>query len=162
MSGHHLAQINVGRLLAPVGDPLVAEFVASLDRVNALADAQAGFVWRLTGAGNDATDIRPDPGDALQAINVSVWESLEALAAFVYRSDHLGVMRRRREWFAAPAEAYMTLWWVPAGHRPDMAEGLERLRLLRANGPSRLAFTFRQPFPAPGGAEEAPILDECA
>jgi hypothetical protein len=160
--GWQLAQINVARLLAPVGDPLVAEFVANLDRINALADTQPGFVWRLTGAGDNATDLRPDPNDALQAINMSVWQSLEALAAFVYRSDHRDVMRRRREWFEAPAEAYMALWWVPAGHRPDMLEGLARVRLLRAKGPSQLAFTFRQPFPAPGGAEEAPILDECA
>lgn len=162
MTRHHLAQINVGRLRAQVGDPLVAEFVANLDRVNALADVQPGFVWRLTGAGNDATDLRPDPEDALEAINLSVWESLEALAAFIYRSDHAGVMRRRREWFEAPVQPYMSLWWVAAGHRPDMAEGLERLRRLREEGPGPLAFTFRQPFPAPGSWDEAPILDECA
>ena len=162
MSRFHLAQINTGRLLAPVGDPMVAEFVANLDRINALADSQAGFVWRLTGAGNNATDLRPDPDDALQAINMSVWESLEALAAFVYRSGHRDVMRRRREWFEIPVEVYMALWWVPVGHQPDMIEGLARLRLLREAGPGPRAFTFRQPFPAPGGAEESPILDECA
>jgi heme-degrading monooxygenase HmoA len=140
----------------------VAEFVANLERINALADGQPGFVWRMTGAGNDATDIRPDPSDVLQAVNMSVWESLEALAAFVYRSDHRDVMRRRREWFEPPAEAYMALWWVPAGHRPDLVEGLSRLRLLRQNGPSRLAFSFRVPFPAANAAPVAPILDECA
>src|SRR4051794_31973907 len=99
MSRFQLAQINIGRLRAPVEDPRIAEFVANLDRINALADAAPGFVWRLTGEGNDATDIRPDVDDALMAMNMSVWESPQALGAFVYRSDHLGVMRRRAEWF---------------------------------------------------------------
>ena len=161
MTGYHLAEINVGRLIAPYGSPPVAEFVASLPRINALADAQAGFVWRLTGAGDDATDIQAFD-DPLMAMNMSVWDSLEALAAFVYRSGHRDFMRRRREWFEPPAEAYMALWWVPSGHRPTPAEGVARLEALRRDGPSPFAFSFRQPFPAPGGSEEAPILDECA
>ncbi len=161
MSGYQLAQINVGRLVAPIGSPQVAEFVANLDRINALADSQPGFVWRLTGAGNNATDIQAFDDPAI-ALNMSVWESLEALAAFVYRSDHLGVMRRRREWFETPAEAYMTLWWVPAGHIPTPAEGRERLETLQRLGPTAAAFSFRHPFPAPGSESQDPILDECA
>ncbi|HEY1425264.1 MAG TPA: DUF3291 domain-containing protein [Caulobacteraceae bacterium] len=161
MSGWRLAQINIGRLVAPYGSPPVAEFVAALPQINALADAQAGFVWRLTGEGNDATDIRAFD-DPMVAMNMSVWESLEALAGFVYRSQHRDFMRRRREWFEAPGEAYMALWWVPADHRPSPAEGRARLEALRRDGPTPFAFSFRQPFPAPGGPEEAPILDECA
>jgi hypothetical protein len=161
VSGYHLAEINIGRLIAPYGSAPVAEFVASLPRINALADAQPGFVWRLTGAGDDATDIQAFD-DPLVAMNMSVWEDLEALAAFVYRSEHRTFMRRRREWFEAPGEAYMALWWVPAGRRPAPAEGRARLEALRRDGPTPWAFTFRQPFPAPDATPVAPILDECA
>ena len=161
MSAFQLAQINIGRLVAPYNAPPLAEFVANLGAINALADASPGFVWRLTGAGNDATDIQAFD-DPMVAMNMSVWESLEALAAFAYRSAHRDFMRRRREWFEAPAEAYMALWWVPAGHRPTPAEGRARLEALRRDGPTPFAFSFRQPFPAPGAADIAPILDECA
>jgi hypothetical protein len=161
MSGFQLAQINIGRLVAPYGSPPLAEFVANLGRINALADASPGFVWRLTGAGNDATDIQAFE-DPMVAMNMSVWDSLEALAAFAYRSAHRDFMRRRREWFEAPAEAYMALWWVPAGHRPTPAEGRARLEALRRDGPTPFAFSFRQPFAAPGASNIEPILDECA
>ena len=161
MSGFHLAQINIGRLRAPVDSPLIAEFVANLDRINALAEAQPGFVWRLTGAGNDATDIAPFE-DPRMAINMSVWTDPQALAAFVYRSDHREVMRRRAEWFEK-LELFMGLWWVPIGCQPTPQKGIERLELLRRCGPTPLAFTFRQPFPAPD-LSQAPdaIHDECA
>jgi hypothetical protein len=161
MSRFHIAEINIGRLIAPYDSPELDEFVANLARVNALADAQPGFVWRLTGAGDDATDIQAFD-DPLLAMNMSVWESIEALAAFAYRSDHRLIMRRRREWFEAPSEAYMALWWVPAGHRPTRAEGRTRLEALRRDGPTPFAFTFRQPVPAPGTQSIEPILDECA
>ena len=161
MTGFHLAQINIGRLVAPYGSPPVAEFVASLPQINALADAQAGFVWRLTGESDDATSIQAFD-DPMVALNMSVWESLEALAAFVYRTDHRAFMRRRREWFEAPAEAYMALWWVPAGHQPTPAEGRARLEALRRDGPTPFAFSFREPFPAPDATPVTPILDECA
>jgi hypothetical protein len=161
VSGYQLAEINVGRLVAPYGTPPVAEFVASLPKINALADAQPGFVWRLTGEGDDATDIQIFD-DPLMAMNMSVWEDLESLAAFVYRSSHRDFMRRRREWFEPPGEAYMALWWVPAGERPTAAEGRARLEALRRDGPTPFAFSFRQPFPPPGAASVAPILDECA
>ena len=161
MSGWQLAQINIGRLVAPYGSPPVAEFVAALPKINALADGQPGFVWRLTGEGDDATDIQAFD-DPMVAMNMSVWESLEALAAFVYRSEHRDFMRRRREWFEAPEAAYMALWWVPAGHRPTPAEGRARLEALRRDGPTPFAFSFREPFAAPGAEPVAPILDEYA
>ena len=92
----HLAQVNIGRLRARVDDPLIADFVANLDRINALADAAPGFVWRLQTEDGNATAIRPADDDELLAINLSVWESVEALADYVYRSAHVELMRRRR------------------------------------------------------------------
>ena len=158
---HHLAQINVGRLRAPVDSPAIADFVANLDRINALAEAQPGFVWRLTGAGNNATDLAIG-GDPLFIPNMSVWIGLEPLAAFVYRSSHVEIMRRRAEWFERMALS-TALWWIPLGHTPTVDEGLARLDTLRRLGPTAEAFSFRTPFPAPGAAEDvAPILDECA
>ncbi len=162
MTKHHLAEINIGRLRAPVDDPMIADFVANLDRINALADASPGFVWRLTGDGNNATDIQPDPSDPLMALNMSVWESPQALGAFVYRSDHQPVMRRRVEWFEK-LELYMALWWVPAGHRPTVAEGWGKIQTLRRLGPTPEAFTFKTIFPPPGAdIAPPPVLDECA
>jgi heme-degrading monooxygenase HmoA len=159
--GYHLAQINVGRFLAPIDSPQIKDFVDNLDRINALAESQPGFVWRLVGEGNNATDVRPfeDPD---MALNLSVWESLETLAAFVYRTAHRDIMRRRREWFSV-METYMTLWWVPVGYTPTPEEGWARLKLLEQMGPTADAFTFRNPFPAPDAiVPELPILDRCA
>lgn len=161
MTLHHLAQINIGLLKAPMDAPETAGFAENLDRINALAEAQPGFVWRLTGEGNNATDIQMFD-DPLQLLNMSVWTDLDALAAFVYRSDHRDVMRRRAEWFHK-MELFMCLWWVPVGHEPTPEEALARLAVLRRRGPSPEAFTFRNPFPAPGASEAPPsILDECA
>jgi hypothetical protein len=162
MSQFHLAEINIGRLRAPVDDPMIADFVANLDRINALADGSPGFVWRLVGDGNNATDIQPDPTDPMMALNMSVWESPEALGAFVYRSNHVGVMRRRAEWFEK-IELYLALWWVPIGHRPSVEEGWGKIQTLRRLGPTAQAFTFKTIFPPPGAATApSPILDECA
>ena len=161
MTAYHLAEINVGRLRAPVDDPVIADFAANLDRINALADGLPGFVWRLKGEGNNATDIQPRPDDPLFAINMSVWTDLDALAGFVNRSAHREVMRRRREWFEH-MDFYMTVWWVPAGHTPTIEEGLAKLDLLERLGPTPEAFSFKTPFPAPDGQPAAPVLDECA
>ena len=145
----HLAQINVARFIAPQDDPANADFMAALDHVNAMADAAPGFVWRLVGAGGDATDLVPDATDPNLIANMSVWTDVAALRAFVYEQpDHLAVMRRRRDWFDK-MDAVMALWWVPAGHRPTMAEGMEKIALLAERGPSAAAFTFRAAFPAP-------------
>ena len=161
MTAYHLAQTNIGVLRAPVDDPMIADFVANLDRINALADSMPGFVWRLTGEGDNATDIQPFE-NPLGAINLSVWTDADSLAAFVYRSAHRDIMRRRAEWFEK-MELYMCLWWVPIGHQPTPQEAIARLEVLRQKGPSPEAFTFRQPFPAPDAGEPvAPILDECA
>lgn len=149
VSRWQLAQINVGRFIQPKDHPANADFMAALDGVNAEADRAPGFVWRLIGDGNDATDLVADASDPRLIVNMSVWTDLEALTAFVYRQpDHLGVMRRRREWFEK-IDVFMALWWVPTGHQPNIAEGMARLAMLAARGPGPEAFTFRQPFPAP-------------
>jgi hypothetical protein len=153
----HLAQINVGRLRAPVDSPLVAEFIDALDPVNALADASAGFVWRFQTEDGNATAVRPYEDESI-LINMSVWESVEALADFVYRSDHTAFLRRRGEWFERMTEAIVTLWWVPVGHIPTIDEGVARLDHLRTNGPGPNAFTFRRPFP-PGSHTESEADD---
>ncbi|MFF9069954.1 DUF3291 domain-containing protein [Streptomyces sp. NPDC014891] len=150
----HLAQLNLATLLHPLDDPRVAPFVELLDPVNAAADAAPGFVWRLVGEGApDATALRPAGEDVI--VNLSVWESREALWDFAYRSGHLEVMRRRREWFARHVEAHMVLWWVPAGHLPTVEEALERLADLRTNGPSPRAFTFASASTADEAARQA-------
>jgi hypothetical protein len=162
MSNFHLAEINIGRLRAAVDDPMIADFVANLDRINALADGSPGFIWRLTGEDDDATDIKPDATDEMMAVNMSVWTDPQALGAFVYRSDHIGIMRRRAEWFEK-LELFMALWWVPAGHIPTVEEGMAKIETLRRLGPTAAAFTFRTPFPAPDAHEAPPpVLDECA
>ena len=149
MTRFHLAQVNIGRLRAPIDSPVMEGFRNQLDPINALADRSDGFVWRLqTDAGN-ATDIRPYPDDELMAINMSVWESLEALKQFVYRSAHVAPLRDRGQWFEPIEAPILALWWIPAGHIPTVGEALERLRHLKAHGPTPHAFTFRQPFPPP-------------
>ena len=149
MAGYHLAQINVARALAPLDDPQLAGFVARLDDINALADRAPGFVWRLQSDSGNATDIQVS-ADPNFIINLSVWEDLDALFAFVYRSDHLQVMAQRRQWFEKPAGAFMALWWLPAGRLPTAEEGLARIERLDRQGPTPEAFTFKTPFDATG------------
>jgi Domain of unknown function (DUF3291) len=150
MNSYELAQINVARLRAPLDSPQLADFVGALDRINAIADGSPGFVWRLQDESGNATALHPMGEDMI--VNMSVWRDPKSLQAFVYRSDHVGVMRRRREWFEK-MDLYMVLWWVPRGHRPTEREGVERLELLRSRGPSADAFTFARLYPAPGTGE---------
>jgi len=147
--GWHIAQINVGRLNAPPGDPAVQPFFDALDRINALADASPGFIWRLQSEEGNATSIQVSP-DPLFIINMSVWTDAEALFAFVYRSAHTPEMARRREYFGRWEGAYQALWWLPKGTVPSINDGLSRLWHLDRFGPSEQAFTFKTRFPAPG------------
>jgi hypothetical protein len=145
----HLAQANIGRLIAPPGDPRVAGFEDELDRINALADRTPGFVWRLQGEGGNAMAVGPTP-DPQTILNLSVWEDADALFEFVYRSAHTPVMARRREWIERWQGAYQVLWWIEAGTIPTVDEALARLWTLDRYGPSPRAFTFKVRFPAPG------------
>ena len=145
----HLAQINVGRLLAARGDPGVQPFFDALDRINVLADDSPGFVWRLQDEGGNATAIQVSP-DPLFIVNMSVWTDADALFAFVYRSAHTPEMARRREYFGRFEGAFQALWWIPAGTTPTINDGLSRLWYLDRYGPSPHAFTFKARFPRPG------------
>ena len=158
---HHLAQVNVAVPLEPLGSERLRDFVDLLDPVNALADASPGFVWRLRTEDGDATAVRW-PGDDRLLVNMSTWESVEALAAFTFGGLHAQVLRRRREWFALVREAYTCAWWVPAGSRPTVAEAHAALEHLERNGPTPRAFTLKRSWPAPGrGAEVLRAENTC-
>jgi hypothetical protein len=154
----HLAQVNVARLKAPLESPLLAGFVARLDEINALADESPGFVWRLQGDAGNATYLRPFDDDRI-LFNMSVWESVEALKAYVYGSRHRELLRQRSEWFARFEGAYAALWWVKVGHRPSVDEARQRLACLSEKGPTPYAFSFQAVFPPDAslaGHDDAP------
>jgi hypothetical protein len=160
-----LAQVNIARMREPLDSPLLAGFVAALDPVNALADAAPGFVWRLQTEDGNALAVRAfdwdRAGSAGVLINMSVWESVGALAAFVYSDEHREVMRQRRTWFSQMEAAHTALWWVPRGHVPTPEEAEERVIHLREFGPTVHAFTLREHFPPPGvaasGSDSGPV-----
>ena len=156
MPTHHLAQVNIARAKAEMTDPIMEGFVSRLDEINALAEATPGFVWRLTGEGNDATSLRPFE-DNLILVNLSVWESPESLRGYVYKSVHVEVMRGRKAWFDRMQEMYYAMWWIPAGHIPTVEEAKVRLDHLRKHGESAHAFTFAKVFPAPDAPVAKPI-----
>ncbi len=155
-----LAQVNIGRLREPLDSPRLAGFVAALDPVNAAADTAPGFLWRLQTEDGDATAVRAfewdEAGSAGVLVNMSVWESAEALAAFVYSAMHRAVLRQRRQWFERMTEAYTALWWIPRGTVPSTQDAEDRVRLLRAHGPTQQAFTMKILFPPPDAADPAP------
>ena len=152
----HLAQVNIGRLIAPPDDPRLADFFSALDRVNALAEATPGFVWRLKDETNNSMAMQPTP-DPRVAINLTVWAGPDALFDFVYRSAHTPVMARRREWFERWDGAYQVLWWIEAGTVPTVEDALAKLWLLDRYGSTPHAFTFKAQFPQPGAP--GPAID---
>lgn len=144
---YELAQLNIALMSPPLDSPGMADFVASLDRINESAEQSPGFVWRLQTPEGDATTLRHFGEEYL--VNLSVWQNVDALYEYVYQSAHTEIMSRRREWFERMGEAYTVLWWIPAGHRPDAEEARRKLEHLRAAGPSQEAFTFKKRFPPP-------------
>lgn len=146
-----VAQMNIATALHPHDDPRMLRFFSQLDEINALAESSAGFVWRLQSDSGNATDIQVGD-DPLLIVNMSVWETVEALFEFAYKSAHREVIADRRQWFKRPAGAYQVLWWVAAGHQPTVEEGLAALELLETAGPSPQAFTFKKKFPHPGSS----------
>ena len=144
MADYHLAQLNIARMKYPLESPGMADFVARLEDVNALADAAPGFVWRLQTDAGDATGIDYFGDDVI--VNMSLWCDLDSLRDFAFRSAHREVLARRKEWFSSMDEAYAVLWWVPAGHIPSLEEAAERLERLRRDGPGSLAFSFARSF----------------
>ena len=150
MSKYQLAQLNIAALKAPLDSPELKDFVDNLDRINALAEASPGFVWRLKGDGNDATSLRPLGENVI--VNMSTWRDVDALRQYVYKSAHVEILKRKREWFTRMGEAHMALWWVPEGHEPNLAEAAGRLEHLRKYGATAEAFTFGEAFSAPDAA----------
>ncbi len=141
-TGHYLAELNVGRLIAPTDDPRVAEFMGALDRVNGLGKRMPGFVWMMEGSGAPGTgNTENNIGDDPQMVaNLTVWESVETLENFVWNTVHRQFYERRQEWFEVLGAMHFVMWWVPAGHLPTLDEGLARLAQLKAQGDSDQAF----------------------
>lgn len=143
--GWHLAQANIARSLAPLDTPQLAGFVARLDEINALADGSPGFVWRLQTPAGDATQLRVFPDDHI-LVTMSVWTSIEALQAFVYRSRHVELLRQRAAWFERLGTPTTALWWIPAGTLPTVQDARQRLEHMAAHGPTREAFAFHRSY----------------
>src|SRR6266516_6095911 len=156
MPEFHIAQINIARMFAPIDDPIMTEFVAQLPPINALADGSPVFVWRLQTDSGDATSIKVYD-DEFIIVNLTVWESVDALYQYVYKSAHSRVLRDRKRWFEKFNGPYYALWWIPAGHLPSTEEGKERLDYLRQRRDSAYAFSFKNVFPAPVECSRADI-----
>jgi heme-degrading monooxygenase HmoA len=148
MQSHQLAQINIARLIAPLDDPRIAEFIAQLEPINKLADRSPGFIWRLQSAQGNATDLAYSD-DPFIIANMSVWESIEALKAFTYNSQHSHLFRDRKKWFGKMEVPHYCLWWLPTGHRPTLSEGRTRLECYQRYGSTPEAFWFSEWYPAP-------------
>lgn len=148
---YYLAQANVAYALAPVDDPRLADYIARLDEINQLADRSPGFVWRYLTDSRDPAQREFD--DPLVLFNMSVWESIEALHAYTYRTAHAEVYAKRRRWFADAKAVVgghaLAMWWIPRGELPTVADAKQRLYEITTNGPSERAFTFKHRFPPP-------------
>jgi hypothetical protein len=162
MSTHWLAQLNIANMKESLASPAMSDFVANLNRINALADAAPGFVWRLKDEDDEggAEAIRLFGND--HVVNMSLWADVESLSAYAFQSGHVDIMRRRREWFKPIDDAHTVLWWTEKGHRPTLAEAKARLLHLRGFGATPRAFTFKQPFAAPDAGATQSQLPHCA
>ncbi len=147
MSNYQLAQINIAHAIDNLDSNTLAGFVSRLDEINLLAESSPGYVWRVV-PGEDP-GYKPGYTDPRMIVNLSVWESIESLKAFVYQSTHLELIQQKSDWFDAMNMAHLALWWVPAGTQPTEQDGIERLNYLRENGPSEYAFSIAQPHPMP-------------
>ncbi|QCW99386.1 DUF3291 domain-containing protein [Aggregatimonas sangjinii] len=142
---HYLSQVNIARMIAPIDSPMMADFVDNLDRINEIAEKHQGFVWRLKGEQNDATAMRVFEDDFL-IINMSVWKSMDALFKFTYSSEHVAILKRKKEWFSAMKDMHMAFWYLPLGHLPTPDEAKARLQYLNQNGETPYAFTFKSKY----------------
>ena len=137
----HLAELNIGKFKYPVSDPRMAEFMDNLDRVNAIAERSPGFVWRLKGDNNNATDFRV--GEDM-AVNLSVWADAKSLEDYVFKTVHVQFYRKKAAWFDLMEKPHMVMWWVPEGHRPTLDEAYARLTKYQAEGASEDAFGWQE------------------
>lgn len=137
-----IAQLNIAKMLGPIDSPVMADFVANLERINAIADKAPGFVWRLKGEGDNATAIQIFEDDSI-IINISMWKDAESLKNYVYNTAHKEIMKRKKEWFSKMESMHMVMWEVPEGHTPTPLEAKERLAHLNKHGESNYAYTFK-------------------
>ncbi|MCU0480672.1 MAG: DUF3291 domain-containing protein [Anaerolineae bacterium] len=152
MTTYHLAQVNIALPLAPLDSEQLHGFVSRIDEINAVAERTNGFIWRLKGEADNALALRVFEDDRL-IINMSVWESFDALYNYTYYSDHAQVYRQKGGWMEKLAYAHMALWWQPAGIMPTALDGKTRLEYLQKHGATPYAFTFKKRF-SPLDAEE--------
>ena len=151
MPDHHVAQCNIGRALKPLDDPDLAEFVAALDPINAIAEGTPGFVWRLTADDGQPSSYVEIPGndDPLLIINFSIWEDIDSLKHFMHKTGHVAYLRRRAEWFERSEQPTSAAWWISAGTVPSVGEAFRRVAVLQANGPTQEAWPLSKPWPKP-------------
>ncbi|MEO8473789.1 MAG: DUF3291 domain-containing protein [Chryseolinea sp.] len=142
---YHLAQMNIAKILAPLDNPIMKDFVDNLDRINGLAEASDGFVWRLKDESNSATNLRIFDDDMI-IVNLSLWASVNALMTYIYKTDHAVFLKRKKEWFEKMPDAFMALWYIPENTTPTLAEAVARLEYLKAHGDTPYAFTFRKKY----------------
>ncbi len=148
MSSCHLVQLNIAKMKFSIESTEMSDFVDNLETINALADSSPGFVWRLQTEEGDATGIDFFGSDVL--VNMSIWQDVESLHNFVYKTAHSKIMSRRKEWFHRVEEAYTVLWWAPKAEIPSLDEAKSKLELLKSRGPTAAAFSFKQAYPSPG------------
>ena len=148
----HLAQVNIAKARGLITSPVMASFVAATAEINRIADAAPGFVWRLQGEEENALATRVF-GDPLLVVNLSVWESVEALRDYTYTTEHVEIMRRRREWFDRLDGPHLAMWWIPEGTTPSPQDGKARLAHLDTHGPTPHSFTFSQVFDLPSSTD---------
>lgn len=151
MTDYHLAELNIGTLNHPLDAPETEEFTAALDRINDLAEASPGFIWRLKDEdGNSSSYVSlSEIDDPLVIANYSIWQDVESLKEFMYRTDHMSFLRRRTDWFSVPTEPITVCWWEPAGSIPTLDQAYQRLKHLRANGPTEVGWPLSKPFDMP-------------
>jgi len=146
---YQLAEINVAKMIGVnIDDPIMKEFVDNLDRVNQLAEESKGFIWRMKDEENNATSFNPF-NDEQVIINLSVWQDIDSLQHFTYKTFHTDFLKRKKEWFAKYGKIHFALWWIKAGNYPTIEEAIERLDYLQLNEPSEKAFNFKVQFPKP-------------
>lgn len=149
MNHYQIAEINIARMKGvDINDPMMKEFVDNLDSVNAIAEKTAGFIWRLKDDNNNATSLNPYNDEQI-IINVSVWETIESLQEFMYKTFHNEFLKRRKEWFHSFGKAHTAMWWITAGEYPSMQEAVNKLDELQKNGPSQSVFDLKHLFQAP-------------
>ncbi|MDO5980702.1 DUF3291 domain-containing protein [Flavivirga spongiicola] len=152
----YLAQVNIAKRLAPMDDPIMQDFVNNLDRINALADESKGFVWRLKDEDKDlGAQVFQD--DTL-LINMSVWKNLETLFNYTYKSGHIEVFKRKKEWFSKMKMMHMAFWYIPKGYEPTFQDAKNRLDYLNRHGDTPYAFSFKSKFTALDSLNYKPLL----